>query len=179
MMPRIATRFSQIKTKTNRRVLFSFRTTLKFFHEAFSKNGNLARPIALFLIFALLSPVMFLGGFGRVSAQSNSSSRSSTAPVSAPPLPYRFESSVQSLGFGVQRFGKYLSSVSEYIAAPTLPEGFEAAEAVSPLYADVSAFVGSVGSTFAGSVLGVVVPGSLTENSLTEDSGFPYKLEFK
>ncbi len=36
----------------------------------------------------------------------------------------------------------------------------------------MSAFVGSM-SVYVGSVLGVVVPGSLTENSLTEDSGFP------
>lgn len=112
--------------------------------------------IAVFLMTALLMPLIFLGDWQKASAQSQTFSQSAKipAPVAAPPqafvLPSSESVSKQTLAavsnFNTLAVGGY-SKVLGAVTAPALPEGFELAKPVSPLYLSISSTFSSIGST--------------------------------
>ena len=131
-------------------------------------NSLASRLVAVLAITALLLPLVFIGNFNSVSAQSSSS----TAPISAPPIAYSFGSNT-SIFSPVLAVSNTFSSVASYVSAPQLPEGFEVAQTSSPLYTDISSSVASVSSSL-GSVLGFVVNSSTESSSnLMANGGFP------
>ncbi len=121
------------------------------------ESGFAGRLTALFLISALLLPVMYLGGEQKASAEINLSVPQPIASQSAPPATFGISSSADSISSTVlssaSTFNAFLTggytSVAGFFTTPQLPEGFAAAKTVSPFSAIISSAGNSLASVFA------------------------------
>ncbi|MDH3530221.1 MAG: VCBS repeat-containing protein, partial [Acidobacteriota bacterium] len=100
--------------------------------------------VIVVLIALLAPPLMLLTDLSRSSAKGK---RPKAAANTAPPPAYDFSSKAPGIASNlIERVSEKTNAAWEYVTAPELPEGFENATPVSPLYESVSSAIGSVTS---------------------------------
>lgn len=122
------------------------------FRLNFKLTTFLVRVLAIFLIFALLAPMSYLGDFGKVKAQTNLPI-SQPAPITAPPEPYLFSSGnnlasiAPTLETIINPLSDGYSAVAAFLGGVETPEGLGAATPPPTLSERFSGFFASIFST--------------------------------
>jgi len=122
-----------------------------------------ARFVALLLLTALITPMIFMGNWQPASAKS-------VAPivpvlpalVSAPPEPFVLSSTNTISNTALSSVTSLNASVADFFSAPKMPEGFAATKMPSPFASLVSSIGSSVNSFF-----GFAAPSSKPANAAT------------
>ncbi len=127
--------------KNNSSVVKDFRPS----NFAFSRLSSL---LSVFLIIALLLPVILIVDHTKVKAEKQRAEKASAVPPSPPPLPFTVSKPSPAFSGLAIFLSNSFSAVSEFVITPTKPEGLESAKTVSPASIVLSSFGNSLVSVF-------------------------------